>query len=257
MVSLIDTHAHLNVRQYNKNIDEILKRAKEKGVSKIIVIGMDYKTSIRAIDLANKYTNLYATVGIHPSYVDNCCHLKLNDLYKSKKVIAVGEIGIDLYHRKDNKLLQEKVFEEQVQKAIKLDLPVIIHTRNSFDEAYNILKKYKGKVKGVFHCFSSNLQDAKKVIDLGFYIGIDGPITYQNSNKLLIDIINNISLDKILIETDSPYLTPNPHRGKINEPANVYYVAKEIASIKNISLNEVIKQTTINANKLFKLEEIR
>lgn len=256
MVLLIDTHAHLNVNRYNKNIDKVLKRAKDKGVNKIIVIGMDYNTSKKAVELAKDYDSLYATVGIHPGYVDNSNHTELDELYKDNKVVAVGEIGIDLYHRKDNLLLQSKVFEEQIQKAIKLDLPVIIHIRNSFDETYQILKKYKNKVKGVFHCFSSNLEDAIKALDLGFYIGIDGPITFKNGNKELIEVVKNVPLNKLLIETDSPYLTPEPYRGKTNEPANVYYVAKKIAEIKQIRIEEVIKQTTVNAEKLFNLESV-
>lgn len=255
MVSLIDTHAHLNVDKYNNNIKEVLARAKEKGVFKILVIGMDYKTSMRAVDLANKYDNLLATVGVHPAYVDTDNHLDLDNLYTDKRVVAVGEIGLDYYWRQDNKLLQERVFEEQILKAIKLELPAIIHTRNSFEEAYNIVLRYNGKIKGVFHCFSGSLDDAIKTVDLGFYIGIDGPITFNNNDEL-VKIVKTIPLDKILIETDSPYLTPVPFRGKINEPACVYYVAEKIAEIKGISIEEVIKQTTANAVKLFKLEEL-
>lgn len=253
---MIDTHAHLNINKYRHPISEVIKRAKNKGVNQIVVIGMDLDTSIEAIRLSNEHNNLFATVGIHPAYVDNSNHLELDYLYEDKKVIAVGEIGLDFYWRKDNKELQEKIFTEQIEKAIKLDLPVIIHTRNSFQETFDIVKKYQGKLRGVFHCFSSNLEDAKKVIDLGFYIGIDGPVTFKKSDELHL-IAKEISLDKILIETDSPYLTPEPYRGKTNEPANVYYVAKKIAELRNINLEEVIEQTTKNANELFRLEQIK
>src|SRR5690554_456224 len=216
---------------------------------------MDLETSKLAIDIANNYENVFATVGIHPAYVNESNHLDLDYLYNNKKVVAVGEIGLDFYWTKDNKELQIKVFEEQLQKAINLNLPVIIHTRNSFKETYEIVKKYQGRLTGVFHCFSSNLEDAIKTVELGFYIGIDGPITFKNNNTELIKIVKNIDLKNILIETDSPYLTPKPFRGKMNEPANVRYVAEKIAEIKNVDLSEVIKQTTKNAKKLFKIKE--
>src|SRR5690554_5847582 len=216
---------------------------------------MDLETSKLAIDIANNYENVFATVGIHPAYVNESNHFELDNLYNNKKVVAVGEIGLDFYWTKDNKELQLKVFEEQILKAITLNLPVIIHTRKSFNETYEIVKKYQGKITGVFHCFSSNLEDAKKVIKLGFYIGIDGPITFKNNNKELIEIVENIDLKHILIETDSPYLTPEPFRGKMNEPANVRFVAEKVAEIKKINLTEVINQTTKNANKLFKIKE--
>lgn len=250
---MVDTHAHLNINKYNGTIEDVVDRAKAKGVNQIIVIGMDYETSVDAINIAKRFNNIYATVGVHPSYVDNSNHYKLDGLYSENKVVAVGEIGLDFYWRKDNKELQEKVFIEQLEKAIELDLPVIIHTRNSFDETFKIVEKYKGKLRGVFHCFSGNLEDAMKVIDLGFYIGIDGPITFPKST-VLHEIAEKISLDKILIETDSPYLTPVPYRGKTNEPKNVYYVAMKIAEIKKINLKEVVETTTNNAKTLFGLE---
>ena len=249
---MIDTHAHINTKEYDNRIDEIIQNAKRNNVNKIITVGMDKKTSIRAIELAEQYDEIFASVGIHPAYVDESNHNDLNNLYNNKRVVAVGEIGLDYYWKDDNRKLQEKVFEEQLLKAIELDLPVIIHTRNSFKETYEIVSKYKGKIKGVFHCFSSDLEDAIKTVELGFYIGVDGPITFNN-NEPIRTIIEKIDLKHILIETDSPYLTPVPFRGKKNEPANVMYVAKKVAEIKNISLEEVIKQTSINAKNLFKI----
>lgn len=252
---MFDTHTHINTNKFNNKLNDIIERAKANGVNKIMAVGMDLETSQKAIEIAQNYSNVYATVGIHPGYVDDSNHLDLDYLYNNKKVVAVGEIGLDFYWTDKNKDLQLKVFEEQVIKAIKLNLPIIIHTRNSFDEAYHIVKKYQGKVKGVFHCFSSNFTDAKKAIELGFYIGIDGPITFNSKNEDLIEIVQKIDLNKLLIETDSPYLTPVPFRGKPNEPANLIYVAKKIAELRNIKLEEVIKITTNNANKLFKIEE--
>lgn len=253
---MFETHCHINDEKYKNNIDEVIKEAKKNGVNYILVVGMDLKTSKRAIEIANNYKNVYASVGIHPGYVDESDHSLLDSLYNNKKVIALGEIGLDFYWTDKNKDLQTKIFEEQILKAVKLNLPVIIHTRNSFNEAYNIVKKYKGKIKGVFHCFSSNLEDAKKAIDLGFYIGIDGPITFKNKNEELINIVKNIDLKHVLIETDSPYLTPEPCRGKVNEPKNLKYIAKKIAEIKNISLEEVINITTNNGLSLFSIKEL-
>lgn len=252
---LFDTHTHINTKKYKNILSKTITNAKNNGVSKILAVGMDLETSKIAIDISKQFEAVYASVGIHPGYVNESNHLDLDYLYNNEKVIAVGEIGLDFYWQDDNKELQLKVFEEQILKAITLNLPVIIHTRKSFNETYEIVKKYQGKITGVFHCFSSNLEDAKKVIELGFYIGIDGPITFKNNNKELIEIVENIDLKHILIETDSPYLTPEPFRGKMNEPANVRFVAEKIAEIKNIDLNEVIKQTTENANKLFKIKE--
>lgn len=251
---MIDTHSHINTKEFDNKIDLILNNAKTNGVRTIFAVGMDYETSVKAINLANKYPNIYATAGLHPGYVNESNHLELDKLYSSKKVIAVGEIGLDYYWQDDNRALQEKIFEEQLIKAIKLSLPVIIHTRNSFDETYQIVKKYQGQISGVFHCFSSTLEDAIKTVELGFYIGIDGPITFAK-NEPIRTIVEKIDLKHFLIETDSPYLSPVPFRGKKNEPANVLYVAKKIAQIKNVTVDEVIRQTSKNAIELFKLEE--
>lgn len=251
---MFETHCHINMDKYKNNVNNIIKEANENGVNHILVVGMDLNTSKRAIEIANNHKNTYASVGVHPGYVDDCDHKSLDNLYSSKKVIAVGEIGLDFYWTDKNKELQLKVFEQQVIKAIKLNLPIIVHTRNSFSETYNILKKYKGKIRGVLHCFSSDLKDAIKTIELGFYIGIDGPITFKNNNDELIKIVKNIDLKHMLIETDSPYLTPVPFRGKENFPKHLKFIAKKIAEIKNTTLEEVVKTTTNNAFKLFDIK---
>lgn len=251
---MFETHCHINLDIYDNKLKETIKEANNNGVKHILVVGMDYKTSKKAIEIANNYDNVYASVGIHPGYVNDSNHHLLNDLYNNEKVVALGEIGLDFYWTDKNKDLQLKVFEEQVKKAINLNLPIIIHTRNSFKEAYDILIKYKGKIKGVFHCFSSNLEDAKKAIDLGFYIGIDGPITFKKNNEELIKIVKETDLKHILIETDSPYLTPEPFRGKENSPKNLKYIANKIALIKNVNLEEVINITTLNGLKLFDIK---
>lgn len=251
---MFETHCHINVDRYEGKIEQTIKEANNNGVKHILVVGMDLETSKKAIEIASKYKNVYASVGIHPGYVDESDHNTLNNLYKNEKVVALGEIGLDFYWTDKNKDKQIKFFEEQIIKAIELNLPIIVHTRNSFSETYQVLEKYKGKIKGVFHCFSSNLKDAKKAIELGFYIGIDGPITFKKNNDELIKIVENIDLKHILIETDSPYLTPEPFRGKENSPKNLIYIARKIAEIKEVELEKVIEITTKNALKLFDIK---
>jgi len=249
---IIDTHAHLNTEEYKDDLNEVLKRAQKNNVNKIIVIGMDEASNELAISLANEHDMLYATVGVHPGYVDHETTEHLESIVTKKKVVAIGECGIDLHWRQDNYDLQRSIFIEQIELAKRFKLPLVIHTRSSFEEAYQCLLPSKGKVTGVFHCFSSDLKDAKRAIELGFYIGIDGPITFKKAEEL-VEIVENIDLKHILVETDSPYLAPMPFRGKRNEPAYTKYVVEKIAEIKKISVAEVMKQTTENAHVLFKL----
>ena len=249
---IVDTHAHLNTEDYQEDLEDVLIRSKMNDVNQIIVIGMDEETNLKAIELAEEHDMLFATVGVHPGYVDNQTTDHLESLLKNNKVVAIGECGIDLHWRQDNYELQRSIFIEQIELAKRFKLPLVIHTRSSFEEAYQCLVSSKGKVTGVFHCFSSNLKDAKRAIDLGFYIGIDGPITFKKAEDL-VDIVQNIDLKHILVETDSPYLAPMPYRGKRNEPAHTKYVVEKIAEIKKISVEEVMKQTTENAYNLFNL----
>lgn len=249
---IIDTHSHLNMDEFKDDLFDVLKKAKEHDVNRILVIGMDEPSNHRAIALAHENEMLYATVGVHPGYVDHATTHHLKDLLKKDKVVAIGECGLDFYWETNNKELQIRVFQEQIQLALETGLPLVIHTRNSFEEAYQCLLPYQGKVTGVFHCFSSDLQDAKRAIQLGFMIGIDGPVTFKN-NKLLHELVRDIDLSNILVETDSPYLTPHPYRGKRNEPGYVRFVVEKIAEIKEMTVEEVIEITTQNAIHLFKL----
>ncbi len=249
---IVDTHLHLNTEDFEKDLDAVIKRAYHIGIKKLIVIGMDEQTSLQAIKIAEKYEHVYATVGLHPGYVDDNDTKFIEPLLSHPKVVGVGETGLDLYWQKDNIEKQKKCFSEQIKLSIKYKLPLVIHTRNSFDEAYELLVPYKDKAFGVFHCFSSHLDDAKKAIELGYYIGIDGPITF-NKPKELLPIVKEINLEHILIETDSPYLAPTPYRGKRNEPSYLIEVAKKIAEIKALSLEEVSFITTKNAHQLFRL----
>jgi TatD DNase family protein len=252
MIMIIDTHAHLNMDEYNDDLNQVLERAVEQNVLGILVIGMDEPSNLKAIRLANEHDMLYATAGVHPGYVDHATTDHLLALLSEKKVVAIGECGLDFYWQTHNKDLQIKVFLEQIKLAVDTGLPLVIHTRNSFQEAYECLLPYQGKVRGVFHCFSSDVHDAKKAIELGFKIGLDGPVTYKNSG-ILHELIREIDLSHLLVETDSPYMTPVPYRGKRNEPSYVTHVVKKIAEIKAMTVEEVKTVTTQNAIDLFKL----
>lgn len=249
---IIDTHTHLTDSKYKLRIDEVIENARKHSVTHILAVGMDEKHNSRAVMLGSKYRNVFPTVGIHPTSVDGNDINSIISYLEDGVVYAVGEIGIDLHWRVDNLEKQILYFEEQINLAIKYDLPIIVHIRNSFDEAYNVLAKYRGKVRGVFHCFSSNYKDALKVIDLGFYLGIGGIITFKTA-KDLHEIVEKIDLKHFILETDSPYLSPVPYRGKTNEPAYTYYVAKEISKIKKTPIKVVSEITTKNAIDLFRL----
>ncbi len=249
---MIDSHAHLNLEDFDKDVDMVIKNAFENGVKSIIVIGIDAKTNKKALSIVEQYEGLYATVGIHPSVADDGGVETIVDYLSHPKVVAIGECGIDLHWRQDNLKQQLDIFDQQIRLAIAYDLPLIIHTRNSFAEAYQAVLPYKGKVKGVFHCFSSGFEDASKAIDLGFYIGIDGPVTFKNGKEAK-DVATRIPLNRLLVETDSPYLAPMPHRGKRNEPKYLPLIVKEIALLRGLTLMEVIQQTTANAKQLFHL----
>ena len=249
---MIDTHLHLNIKDYEDDLDEVIKRALKQGVQKLIVIGMDLKTSLKAIEIAESYEQVYASVGLHPGYVENEDTTFIEALLDHPKVVAIGETGLDFYWSSEFKEKQIKAFLEQIKLAEKYELPLIIHTRNSFSEAYDLVKPFKHKVRGVFHCFSSHLEDALKTINLGFYIGVDGPITFKNPKDILT-IVETIDLKHILVETDSPYLAPTPYRGKRNEPSYLNYIVEKIALIKDITKDEVSKITTHNAHQLFHL----
>ena len=247
---LIDTHSHIYYEKYNDDLDEVIHRAKNKGVKKIICVGTDLESSIQSLEISNKYKNIYCTIGYHPH--ESCLAEKnylnkLEEISREDKVVAIGEIGLDYYYNNSDPETQKKRFIEQIELANSLNLPVVIHNRDADDDLYDILKKHLPK--GVIHCFSSNLNYANKIIDLGILLSFTGIITFKNST--LDNVVKKTALSKIMVETDSPYLTPIPFRGKRNEPSHVKLVAKKIAEIKNISLEEVASQTTKNALNLF------
>ena len=247
---MIDTHCHLYDKKILDNLDTVIKNANKANINKMICIGDRISTSLKSIELAEKYSNIYATVGVHPHEskgVEKTYLEQLRENAAHEKVLAIGEIGLDYYYDFTDRPKQKEVFIQQLKLAKELNLPTVVHCRDSDSDLYNCIKETKSN-KGVIHCFASDLEFAKKIIDLGYLISFTGMITFVSK---LEKVVKNISLSKIMIETDSPYLAPVPYRGKINEPAYVLEVAKKIAEIKKIDINEVIEQTTINAFSLF------
>lgn len=247
---MIDTHAHINIAPLYENVEDIINKATLAGVNKIIAIGINNKTNLRALKLAEHYPQVYATVGYHPSEIaDKLDFITLEKQLNHPKVVGLGEIGLDLYWQKDNLVKQQEVFLKQIELAIKTKMPVVIHSRNSADLIYQLIKTKK-HLKGVMHCYSEHEELSEKFIELGFYLGIGGIITFKN-DQIVKSIALKTPLKRLLIETDSPYLAPTPYRGKTNEPKNVVYVLKALANLKKISEAALIKITSDNAKMLF------
>ena len=245
-----DTHLHIG-EDFGVNPDLYISNANNAGVKLLISSFCDKEDIMLSTKFVEKYDSLYASVGYHPEVsnkiVDKDYEI-LEDLVKNNsKIVAIGEIGLDYYWHKDNKEKQREVFRRQLEIAERLNVPVVIHSRDSIGETYQILKEYK--VRGIIHCFSGSLEMAKKFIDLGFLLGIGGVVTFKNSK--LYQVIGQVSLKNIVLETDSPYLAPEPNRGKVNESSNIPYIAARIADIKNTSIDEVADITTKNACKMF------
>ena len=253
-MELFDSHCHYNDEKFNIDIDNIIKDNIKKGITKAIVAGYSVKSSKQAIEIAEKYTNnLYAIVGISPNDLDEINYKEIEKLAKNKKVVAIGEIGLDYYWNKENKELQKQVFLNQIQIANNLDLPIVIHTREAVMDTIEILKSNKVNKKGIFHCCPLNIELIKEAVKLGYYISFSGNITFKNS-KNAYSCVSYVPLEKILIETDSPYMTPEPFRGQRNNPAYVQYVAKKIAEIKNLREEEIAQITYNNAKTIFEIK---
>lgn len=253
---LIDTHSHIYLPEFEKDRSNMLEKAEKEGVSKILMPAIDSSTHTVMLELEEERPlTCISMIGLHP------CSVKENYLFELKIVRdylekrsfkAVGEIGLDFYWDKTFTEQQYAAFNQQIEWALHFDLPIVIHSRNSTNECIEVVSKHqKGKLRGVFHCFSGDIVQAKRVIDLGFYLGIGGVVTFKNSG--LDKVMEEISLEHVVLETDAPYLAPVPFRGKRNEPAYLKYVAEKLAGIKNVEIDEVAKITTANAEKLFGL----
>ena len=264
MLELYDTHCHLNTSQFENDLDKVINDAKENGVSKIIVPGTDISSSEKAIELSENYPQIFAAVGIHPNdgnSWDNNSIYKLESLLKHPKVVAVGEIGLDYHWKTCPDEIQKKIFTDQLDLARKFDLPVILHSRESLADLISIIFDWtKNKFvenqyipRGVFHSFEGDLSAANKVIELNFLIGIGGPVTYKNAMTKQ-NLAKNLPISSILLETDSPYLSPHPYRGQRNNPSNILNIAEKISQIRETQIKLVAQETTNNANKLFAWE---
>lgn len=253
---MIDTHSHLFSSEFNNDLADCILRAKNNHVSKIILVGFSRKTNEEAYNLSLKYDIFYPTAGVHPSEACENIEKNLYDLeefIKNHKVYAIGECGLDYYWVKDNKEEQKKLFKGQCELAVKYNLPIIIHARDAIEDTFNILCEYRGKIKGVMHCYSGSYEMALRFIDLGFYISLGGPVTFKNAKEPK-RVAKLIPLDRLLIETDCPYLAPTPYRGGRNESSYVKNVLEEIANIRGLDINELDKITETNSISLFKLE---
>ncbi len=250
----VDTHAHLFYPNFNGELDQVLERAKIAGVEYIIVPGTDLASSSQAIELADKYEMIYAAVGIHPHDTkewDDSLLEKIEELAAHNKVVAIGEVGLDYYYDFSPKEVQINAFKKQIDLAVKLDLPIVVHNRESNDDLMNIIRSYKDSgLRAQFHCFAGSIDDAHELIEMKHLISFPGNITFKKADDLR-KILKGISIENLLIETDSPFMTPVPYRGQRNEPAYVTLVAEEIAKQHGISIADVARTTSYNSYKLF------
>lgn len=248
---IIDTHCHIYYSEV-ENADEIIKECKKNNII-MILNGLDKKSNLEVLELSKKYDNVYAAIGYDHSVVDKVNEedlILLENQLQNEKVIAIGEIGLDYYWVKDNKEKQKQLFIKELELAEKYNLPVIIHSRDAVQDVYDILKTRN--LRGSIHCYSGSTEMAQEFIKIGFYIGIDGPITFKN-NKKQRQMVKDIDIKHILVETDSPYLSPEPNRGKANTSLNLVYIIKQIATECNMNYEDIRDITTNNARKLFKI----
>lgn len=253
---LIDSHCHIQDREFDADREEVLARAKGAGVNHVLAIGSTLSSSRRARDLAQKHPQVFAVVGIHPHNsrdADSDTFAAIRELAASERVVALGEMGLDYYRDLSPRNIQQRVFRYQINLARDLGFPIVIHDRDAHGDTLAILREEKaGEVGGVLHCFSGSLEMARECMEMGFYISLAGPVTFANARRLA-RVAAGLPLDRLLVETDSPYLTPVPHRGKRNEPAYVTYVAEALARLQGVSLGEVKERTRANTIKLFGL----
>ena len=254
---MIDSHCHLYFDSFNGNRDQLIADAIKAGVEKIINIGIDLESSRQCIELAEQHENLYATVGVHPHDAKTFSRSVLREfkiMAQHPRVVAIGEIGLDFYRDNSPRPVQREVFRQQLELAVETKLPVVIHSRESFDECLTIIQEFATDlVGGVFHCFPGDVDDAERAIELGFVLGIGGVATFKNS--AMSRVATHAPLESIILETDAPFLAPVPFRGQTNQPAYVRQVCERIAELKKVSFSEVEKVTSLTCSKLFGLAE--
>lgn len=254
----IDTHVHLNADQYEEDLQEVINRALEANVKKMVVIGFDRITIERAMKLVEQYSFIYAVVGWHPVDAIDCTEEDLKwieELAAHEKVVGIGEMGLDYHWDKSPKDVQQVLFRKQIRLAQKVKLPIIIHNRDATEDVIRILQEEEAHLTGgIMHCYGGSVETAKQCIEMNFMISLGGPVTFKNAKKPK-EVATKIPLENLLIETDAPYLAPHPYRGKRNEPALVTLVAEEIARLKGISIEEVAEVTTKNAELFFGITE--
>ena len=251
---MIDTHTHLYLEQFRDDIDDVISRAKAVGVEKFYLPSINSKYNKSMHDLEKKYPDdVFCMIGLHPCYVDDNFDLEIDFVKKQIEkhdYKAIGEIGIDLFHEKKYLDKQVDAFEEQIKLAINYDLPIVIHSRDSFDEIFEVLEKFKcEKLRGIFHCFTGNIDQAHRIIDLNFHLGIGGVLTFKNGK--ISEFLNEIPINKIVLETDSPYLAPSPHRGSRNESSYLKIIADKLAEVYNLEIDEICKITQQNSIEVF------
>ncbi|RKY15322.1 MAG: hydrolase TatD [Planctomycetota bacterium] len=257
---VVETHCHLDFPQFEGDLEAVLKHAREAGVLYMVTIGTSLESSRRAVELAYRYENVYATVGVHPhdaEKVNEATLTELEELGRNEKVVAVGEVGLDFYRNLSPRQIQERVFREFINLAKRLNKPLVLHTRDATKEVLKILEEEGAPQKrGVFHCWASSVKNAKRAVELGFHISFAGNITFKNAEQLRRKAAG-IGLQHLMVETDAPFLAPEPHRGKRCEPAYVVLVARKLAEIFAVPYDEVARVTTRNAVKLFRLPEVQ
>lgn len=261
-MEFFDSHAHYNDEKFDEDRDKVISSVKAEGIAKLVCVGYDIESSTKAMEIAKKYDFIYTSCGISPNDIpqnEEELWKSINKIqefikFKNDKLVAIGEIGLDYYWNKENGNLQRQAFIEQIKIANRYDLPIIIHTREAVADTIDILKnKIKANNNGIFHCCPLNRELVKEALKLGFYISFAGPITFKSS-KNANEIIGMCPLDRILIETDSPYLSPEPNRGKRNDSRNVKFIAQKIADVKQMKLDQIAKITYENAQRIFRIK---
>ena len=255
---IFDTHAHYDDEQFQEDRDALLEAMPSLGVGTIVNVSATYESCAHAVELAKKYPHVYADVGIHPDEVgvlDEEKFAKMKELFKEDKVVAVGEIGLDYYWDNESHEVQRKWFVRQLELAKELDLPGVIHSRDAAADTMYVIENYAKGLSGVIHCYSYSKEMAEEYVKMGFYIGIGGVVTFKNSKKMK-EVVEAVPLERILLETDCPYLAPEPFRGRRNQSSYLTYVAKQIAELKGISEEEVIAVTEANARRMYRLDRV-